>query len=188
MPTQKKIDTVEALKQKFATCTIAVATDYTGLDVNNMTELRQRMGAREVQYLVVKNTLAYLAAEAAERPQIKEIVQGPTGLAFGYGDPVEVAKALDEYVRTTRSSLVIRGAVLEQRRLSSSEVTRLSSLPPREQLVAQLLGNAQMPLALLMGQLRAPMSRLLSTLNGPLVALDILLQQRVQQLKSQEAT
>ena len=92
MPTQKKIDTVEELRQKFLRCTITVATNYTGLDVNAMTDLRKKMRESEVEYRVVKNNLTYLAADAAERPEIKGIVQGPTALAFGYEDPIRVAR------------------------------------------------------------------------------------------------
>ena len=186
MPTQKKVDMVEELRGKFSSCTITVATDFTGLGVNTMTDLRQRMRDREVEYRVVKNTITYLAADAAEKPELREIVQGPTGLAIGYGDPVETAKALEEYIRVNRSTLAIRGALLGRRTLSASEVVTLSNLLPREQLVSQLLGQLQAPLANLAGQLQAPISRLLNALNGPLVALDVLLQQRAAQLRSQE--
>ena len=188
MPTKKKMDLVEELREKFTQCTIAVATDYTRLPVNTMTELRQKMRERDVEYKVVKNTLTYLAADAAHRPQIKEIVQGPTALAFGYNDPLEVAKALEEYIRVNRSILTIRGAVLDERTLTSSEVLSLANLPPRNELVAQLLGQIQLPMAMLLGQLQAPLSRLLTVLNGPLASLTILLQQRAEQLKSQEGS
>ena len=188
MPTKKKIELVEELRGKFDRCTIAVATDYTGLSVNNMTELRAKMREKDVEFRVVKNTLAYLAADSAHKPQIKEIVQGPTALAFGYDDPANVAKALEEYIRVNRSPLAIRGAVLDERTLSASEVSYLSSLPPRSQLVAQLLGQIQAPMAALMAQLGAPMYRLLFVLNGPVASLTTLLQQRVAQLESQETT
>lgn len=186
MPTQKNKDLVEELKEMLASCTITVATDFTGLDVNAINELRHSMREKEIEYRVVKNTLTYLAADATENPELKEIVQGPTALAFGYSDPAQVAKALEEYIRVNRSTLTIRGAVMGRRSLSSSEVTTLSNLPSKEQLVAQFLGQLQAPLAHLAGQLQAPISRLLNVLNGPLVSLDILLQQRVQQLSSQE--
>jgi len=187
MPTHQKIDLVEELKDKFSRCTIAVATDYTGLPGTTMTELRQRMREKEIEYMVVKNTLAYLAADSAQRPQIKEIVQGPTALAFGYQDPVEVAKALEEYIRVNRSTLAIRGAVLTNitnggRTLAPEEVLSLTRLPPRSELVAQLLGQLQLPMATLIGQLQAPISRLLAVMNRPLVSLTILLQRRAEQL------
>ena len=176
------------LTDKLARCSIAVATDYTGLTVNTMTDLRHKMRGGDIEYMVVKNNLTYLAAEAAGKPEVKDIVQGPTALALGYGDPVAVAKALEEYIRVNRSQLAIRGAVLENRALSSAEVTRLASLPPKEVLLAQLLGQIQSPLARLAGQLRAPMVGLVTVLNGPLGSLSILLQRRADQLRAGEAT
>ena len=188
MPTQKKMDQVEELRKKFARCTITVATDPTGLSVNAMTDLRRKMREKDIEYRVVKNTLTYLAADAAESPVIKEIVQGPTALAFGYQDPVEVAKTLEEYIRVNRSPLAIRGAVMDGRHLTPQQVIFLSRLPPREVLVGQLLGQLQGPLVTLMNQLQSPMYRLLTVLNGPLGSLAMLLQQRVEQLRSQGET
>ena len=186
MPTKKKMGMVEDLTDKFTRCTITIATDYTGLPVNTMTELRQRMREKDVEYRVVKNTLTYLAADSANRPQIKDIVKGPTALAFGYQEPEVVAKALEEYIRVNRSSLAIRGAVLEGRILSPAEVLTLSTLPSRGELVAQFLGQVQLPLIALAGHLRAPTSRLLTVLNGPVASLTILLQRRVEQLNVRE--
>ncbi len=177
---------VEELREKFSRCTIALATDYTGLDVNAMTDLRRQMRDKNIEYMVVKNTIAYLSADSADRPQIKDIVQGPTALAFGYDDPIAVAKAVEEYIRINRSVLAIRGAVLEQRTMTPAEITVLCNLPPKNELVARLLGQAQSPIVALLGQLQAPLRGLQTILNGPLASLAILLQQRAEQLKSQE--
>jgi large subunit ribosomal protein L10 len=187
MPTQKKVDQVEELRERFARATIAVATDHTGQSVNSMTDIRNKLRDLDVEYRVIKNTLTYLAADAANNPLIKDIVQGPTALALGYDNPVTVAKALEEYIRINRSSLTIRGAVLDGKRLSREDVISLSHLPPKEVLVAQLLGQLQTPISTLIGQLQAPMYRLLGSLNGPANSLAILLQQRIQQLKTQES-
>ena len=185
MPTQKKIDQVEELREKFSSCSIAVATDPTGLNVNAMTDLRLRLREKSVEYRIIKNTLSLLAADQAQRSDIKEIVQGPTGMAFGYDDPVDAAKALTEYIRATRSTLAIRGGALNGRVLSSEEITALSNLPPRDQLVAQLLGQVQAPLSGLLGQLQAPLNGLVNVLNGPILALSMLLQQRADQLRAE---
>ena len=91
MPTEAKIQRVDELKDKLERSSIAVAADYTGISVNGMTDLRRRMRAAGVDLTVVKNTLTYLASDAAGRPQVKEIVQGPTVMAFGYDDPQDVA-------------------------------------------------------------------------------------------------
>ena len=177
MPTEAKIRRVDELKGKLERSSIAVAANYTGLSVNEMTDLRRRMRAAGVDFTVVKNTLTYLAAEAVGRPQIKEIVQGPTVMAFGYDDPQDVARALSDYIRATRSSLTIRGAVLgDGPVLPPADVTRMGSLPSKDQLIATLLG-----------QFQSPLQRLLGVLNGPLRNLDALLQARIQQLESDES-
>ncbi len=177
MPTEAKIQRVDVLKDKLERSSIAVAADYTGISVNEMTDLRRRMRAAGIDFAVVKNTLTYLASEAAGRPQVKEIVQGPTVMAFGYDDPQDVARALSDYIRTSRSTLAIRGAVLgDGPVLPPAEVTRMASLPSKPQVLATL-----------MGQLQSPLQRLLGVLNGPLRNLDALLQARIQQLESAES-
>ena len=112
LPTQQKIERVSALAEKLERSTIAVATDFTGISVNEMNDLRKQMRANGVEFTIIKNTLMDLAADAANRPQFKEIVQGPTAIAFGYEDPLNVAKAISDFVRTTRSPLAVRGAVM----------------------------------------------------------------------------
>ena len=99
---------------------------------------------------------------------------------------MEVARALEEYIRVNRSNLAIRGAVLDGRTLTPAEVSLLPNLPSKVQLLSQVLGQLQSPMAAFLGQLQAPMRGLLTVINGPLVSLTILLQQRVEQLKSQE--
>ena len=177
MPTQEKRDRVSVLRDKLERCTIAVTTDYTGISVNEMTDLRRRLRGAGVEFTVVKNTLMDLAAEAAQRPQVKEIVQGPTAIAFGYDDPTDVAKAIYDYMRTSRSTLAVRGAVLgDGSTLPPSQVNRLATLPAKPQLVAAL-----------MAQLQSPIQRLLGVLNGPLQNLDGLLQARIRQLEAADS-
>ena len=93
MPTERKINRVEEMRGWMEQCTIAISTDYTGLPVGEMTNLRRALRDRGIRYRVVNNRLAHLAADAADRAQIKEIIVGPTGIAFGYDDPSEPAKA-----------------------------------------------------------------------------------------------
>jgi large subunit ribosomal protein L10 len=177
LPTEAKIQRVDDLKDKLERSSIAVTADYTGISVNEMTDLRRRMRAAGVDLTVVKNTLTHLAAEAAGRPQVKEIVQGPTVIAFGYDDPQDVTRALSDYIRTTRSTLAIRGAILgDGPVLPPGDVTRMASLPSKPQMVATL-----------MGQLQSPLQRLMGVINGPLRNLDALLQARIQQLESDES-
>ena len=177
MPTQAKIDRVSELKDKLERCSIAVTATYTNIGVNDMTELRRRTRAAGVEFVVIKNTLLHLAADAAHRPQLKGIANGPTAVAFGYDEPVDVARTLSEYIRSTRSALAFQGAVIgDGPALLPAEVERLATLPPRAQMVATLLG-----------QFQAPLYRLLGVLNGPLQGFGGILQARIRQLESQEA-
>ena len=177
MPTQAKVDRVKELQEKLERSSIAVTATYTGIGVNAMTDLRRRMREAGVELLVIKNTLMYLAAEGAQRPQVKDIVQGPTAIAFGYGDPTEAARSMHEYIRATRSPLTIQGAAMADGLiLQPRDVERLATLPPRDQLLSMLLGTMQ-----------APIQRLLSVLNGPVQSLGGLLYARIQQLEEAEA-
>ncbi len=166
MPTQAKVDEVEEIRRLMADSTVAIAADYTGLPVSAMTELRRTLRQNNVKFRVVKNRLARLAADAAEQPETKIIIEGPTGLAFGFGDPVEPARALKQYVVASRSELKVRGGVLDGRALSAEEVDELASLPPKDELVAQLLSRIQSPIYGLANVLNAPIAGLARALQA----------------------
>lgn len=166
MPTQAKIDDVEEIRKLIKDSTVAVSADYTGLSLSAMTELRRTLRENNVTFRVVKNRLAHLAADAAECPELKDIIEGPTGLAFGFADPVEPAKALKQYIIKNRSELKLRGGVLDGRTLSAEEVDQLASLPSKEDLVALLLGRIQSPLTSLVYVLNAPVAALARALQG----------------------
>ena len=184
MPTDRKIQQVQALRDKLDRCTIAIATDPTGLNVNNINELRKLLRSRNVEYRVIKNTLAYIAADGSKTTNLGKIVKGPTGLAFGYDDPVLVAQALEEFTRVSRTPLNIRGGCLGDRILTATDISTLATLPPRDQILATLLGQAQAPITRLVGQLQTPLSKLVNVLGRPLSNLTLVLHQRVEQLKS----
>ena len=175
MPTQQKIDRVQDIKDRLERSSIVMTASYGGIPVNQMVELRRAMRARGVEFTIVKNTLLALAADEAQKPQLKEIVNGPTAIAFGYNDPVEAARAMADYVRTGGSSLAVLGAIMgDEAAMSPSEFTRLAALPPKSVLLAMLLGQMQSPLA-----------RLLTIMNGPLQSMGNVLQARVRQLEEQ---
>jgi large subunit ribosomal protein L10 len=177
VPTERKIQAVEELRERIAGSSIIISTDYTGMSVSAITNLRRVLREKGIQFHVVKNTLAYLAADAAERPAIKEIVQGPTGIVFGSGDPTEPARTVTDFIRTTRSPLKIRGGVLSDRKLTTQEVEGLATLPSREVLIARL-----------MGQLQGPVASLVYVLNAPIGGLARVLQQHVENLSKAAAT
>jgi large subunit ribosomal protein L10 len=165
MPSQRNLQQVEELQKKLAWATLVVATGFSGMNVAAMTEMRRRLREKGIEYRVVKNTLLRIAAQAAGKPLLLESVEGPTGLLLSAGDPVPSVKVLDEYIRSTRSVLVVRGGVLDTRRLAPAEVLALASLPPRPELLARLGG-----------QLRSPLARLASALQSPVQSLVTVLQ------------
>ena len=183
MPTERKIKQVEILQDKLDRCTIAVATDPTGVDVNGMNEIRSKLRKLNIEYKVVKNTLSYIAAEYADRTGLKDVVKGPTALAFGYGDPIDVAKALEEYIRVNRSPLSITGALMDNRALNQEQVYQLAALPPKPEIISKMLGSLQSPISKLLGSLQNPMIGLISTLDNTLRGLVTVINQRAQQLQ-----
>jgi large subunit ribosomal protein L10 len=172
MPTEEKQQTVAELKDKLSRSTITIATSYVGLKGSEMTELRRRLREKGIEYQVAKNTLAWIAAEQAGKESLKSIIQGQVALAFGYGDPSEAAKALDEYIKAPRSTLSVRGGEMAGRTLSPADVTALVQLPSKSVLLGQLVR-----------QLQAPFANLVNILNSPAIALVGALQARVQQME-----
>src|SRR3990172_2210170 len=133
---------------------------------------------------VVKNPLLRLAANQAGRPALSGIVQGPTAIAFGYGEMVAAVKVLTEYIRASRLPVTLRGACLDGQVVPGAAVEELASLPPRPILLAQVVGGLEAPVAGLLGLLEAPLAFLVQMLEAiprPLVSL---LEARAQQLEA----
>lgn len=172
MPTQKKIDKVSKVQDNLSRCTVAIATNYVGLNANAMTEFRQKLREQNVEYRVVKNTLARLSGENAGKKSFQNLLQGPTGVAFGYGDVTVPARVLVEYIRATKSALRISGGLVGDRVLSPEEVSFLAYLPSKEVLVARLLGQMSLPLSQLVGVLSANLRGFMTVLQGRLKQLE----------------
>ena len=174
MPTQAKIDAVSELAEKFERSAIVITTDYSGLPVGEMTALRRALREAGVEYRIVKNTLAYRAADAAGKPAVKDAIAGPTGVAFGYGEPTDPAKAISAFIRSTRSALKVRGGELDGKALTEEEVNRLAAMPTRDELIAQLLMR-----------MNGPIAGLVNVLNGPIAGLARVLQGHLDNLRSE---
>ncbi|MEE8637100.1 MAG: 50S ribosomal protein L10 [Dehalococcoidia bacterium] len=163
---EKKAQIVSNLADDLSRTTIVIATDYRGLLAKQMAELRNALAKAGVGYHVVKNTLAYRAADQIGKPQLRDIIEGPVALAFGYDDVVNVAKALNQYIKSTTLPLEIKGGLLGDRILPPEEVLKLASLPPREVLIARLLGQLQAPVGSLHNLLNFPLRGLLNVLQS----------------------
>src|SRR5882762_6953158 len=145
MPRPEKVEQIDLLTEKLRSARAAVLTDYRGLTVTQLQELRARLRAQSVEYRVVKNTLARRAAVEAGHEQFQELLKGPVGIAFGYAEPGVPAKVLGEFTRQTRIRIEIVGGLVEGRVMGGDQVRQTADLPTREVLIAQLLGTLQSP-------------------------------------------
>jgi large subunit ribosomal protein L10 len=146
MARAEKVTAVAELTRAFQTSSGAVLTEYRGLTVAQLGELRQSLGDH-AKFTVVKNTLTKLAAsEAGVTTELTELLSGPSAIAFVSGDVVEAAKGLRDFSRAN-PLLVIKGGVLDGRALSPAEITKLADLEPREVLLAKLAGAMKASLA-----------------------------------------
>jgi len=159
MPTPKKAETIDKLAEDFKKTPGAVIADYRGLKASEMTTLRKRLKDAGVTLVVVKDTLASIAATKAGKETLTKAFIGPVAIAFGSSDVVQPAKSLLDYIRANRDTKIsIKGGFLGDRLISAAEVTTLATLPSKEVLIARLMGSIQAPVARLVGQLQAPLS------------------------------
>ena len=145
-PRAEKVAVVTEVKERLDRADAALLTEYRGLNVAAIAELRRSLRAAGGEYKIYKNTLARLGAHSAGIDTLDELLVGPTAIAFVEGDAAAVAKALRDYARVN-PALVVKGGLLGQRVLTANEVTALADLPSREVLLAQLAGALQAPLA-----------------------------------------
>ena len=161
MRKEVKEEVVAELVERLRTTQTLVVTDYRGLTMKQIDDLRTRLLEHGARYQVVKNTLTRRAAEAAGADALLALLEGPTAIAFleSGGDPVAVAKTLADAARDTRI-LAIRGGVLEGTPMSGEEVESLAKLPPVDVLRGQVLGAIVGPLQSLIGLVTAPLQDL----------------------------
>ena len=163
---EQKVEQVELLAEKLKKAKVAVLTDYRGLTVSQMQDLRGKLRGGDVEYRVIKNTIARRAAEAAGHPQLQSELKGPIAIAFGYDDLGVPARLINEFVRTTRLKLEVVGGLVEGRVFNRDQIKQLADLPSREVLIAQLMGTLQSPVAQLVGIMQAPVQQLVGVLNA----------------------
>ena len=157
MPTQAKNAAIDEITQRFQDSSAAVLTEYRGLTVAQLTELRRSLGAGS-SYAVVKNTLTKRAADQVGHADLAPLLNGPTAIAFIEGDPVNAAKAIRDFSRAN-PLLVIKGGVVEGRTVDAAEVSRLADVEPREVLLAKLAGAMKGNLTKAAGLFQAPLSQ-----------------------------
>jgi len=163
---EQKQEVVTALVSKLRRAATVYVTDFTGLDVARITDLRRRLRAAGVEYVVVKNTLARRALGEAKVTGLDEHLGGPTALVLGGADPVTAAKVLADFAKEHEKPAIKVGLV-EGRTVTPEQVKQLASLPSKPELLAQLGGALQSPMAGFVGALNG----LLYMMVGALEAL-----------------
>ena len=134
-----KKEVLTELKEKFAKTSFAVITDYRGLSVAEITDLRKRLVKNNADYKIAKNTLIKLAIKDTKLNEMEKFLEGPTALLLGYGEPSECAKTFVEFIKEIEKG-DIKGAVLDGKVLTKQEVRTFASLPSKQVLLGQIAG------------------------------------------------
>lgn len=170
MPTPQKAQQIDALVDQFERSQLTVLTNYRGLTVSQLQELRGNLRGSNAEFTIAKNTLTRIASNKAGVEIPEEYLEGPTAIMFAYEDVVAPAKALSDFVRSSRV-LELKVGTMEGQTLSSSDIETLASLPPREELLGKLVG-----------MLASPMARAVGVLGGPSRSLANVLSARAEQV------
>ena len=155
MNKEEKKEAIDKLHEKFARAKTAVITGYSGINVEQITELRSKLRKAQVEYRVVKNTLARKAAEGTGLEPLKDHFIGPVGIALGYDDVVAPAKVLYDFNKT-QAKLELRIGVLDGKLLKQADIKALASLPSLNALRGMIVGLLQAPASRIVGVLAAP--------------------------------
>ncbi|GAB4350071.1 MAG: 50S ribosomal protein L10 [Candidatus Abyssubacteria bacterium] len=153
MPRPEKEKLVEMLAEKLSRNRVAILTDYQGLNVSAMTDLREQFRKADIEYRVFKNTLGRIAAAKAGHEALLQFIEGPTGYAFAE-DPVLPAKVLTDFMKAN-PNMKIKCALITGRLFDQAQVQSIATLPPRDVLLGQILA-----------QIMAPMTGLATAMNG----------------------
>jgi large subunit ribosomal protein L10 len=159
MPTEAKRETVAELREELAKARTMIVSEYRGLSVKEIAEIRRALSKQDVTYRVVKNRLMRIAAGDSIGAALSPMLTGPTAIAFGT-DEAGTAKAVLDATRPYNKIVRITGAILGDKAIDGDAVARLAALPTREVLLARLAGGMQAPVGTLAGLFAAPLRNL----------------------------
>ena len=154
MPTQEKVETIEDFKTRLDGAKTVLVTEYRGLTVQQLSDLRKQLRGVSASYKIIKNRLAKLAMTDSDLSKLGPHLKGPTGMVISKEDPVAVAKALHTFARTNQA-LAIKAGFIEGQVLPPADLKALSELPTKDAIRSQIIGAIQGPLAQLVGLLQA---------------------------------
>ena len=178
MPSQKNIETLEEIKQKFATAEATILTDYQGLNAEEINELRRRFRESNVEYKVYKNTLMNIAASELEIQGLDQYLEGPTAVAMSQ-DVSAPVKVINDFIKEFQK-LQIKAGMLGTRVIPAENIDDLLKIPTKDELISSVLGQLQAPIVSLLNTLRqsSPILPLVNVLNqiSPMAPLTTALQ------------
>lgn len=161
---EKKQQVVKEIEQKLSEAKLVVFTDYRGLSVKEMTDLRNQLRAPGVEFKVLKNTMTEFALQNLGYDELIEHIVGPNAVLFSNEDPVAPAKAIFDFIKKYKK-LEVKVGLVEGKMIGAEQVKALADLPPREVLVAQVLGTMQAPITSFVTVLNANITGLVRALD-----------------------
>ncbi len=165
--TPEKQEIVAAIKEKLSSTKGAVLTDYRGINVALDTKLRSKLREAGVEYRVFKNTMLRIAAAELGLEKMAEYLEGPTAIAMSFTDPVAPAKVISDFIKENKLQILeVKAGLVEGKVIAAADVKALASLPPREVLVAKMLGSMQSPLYGLVNVLQGSIRNLVYALEA----------------------
>ena len=171
MPTQRKVESVADLTDKLSRTQLTLVTDYRGLTVAEITDLRKKLRDTGAELIVAKNTLTLRAAKETGHEALESLLSGPTALAFAFQDAAKTAKAISDFNKGPKK-LVVRGGMLGNALLGANVLEQVSSLPTREQVLAQIVGGVAAPVSGVVGVINAAITNVLYVLQARIDQLE----------------
>ncbi|MBC7075262.1 MAG: 50S ribosomal protein L10 [Syntrophomonadaceae bacterium] len=161
---EEKQKVVEEIKQKFQDVSLVIFTDYRGINVEEMTELRNRLRQPGVEYKVLKNTMLRFALEKLGYEDMVDSIVGPNAVLFSAEDPVTPAKTIFDFSKQYKK-LEVKVGILEGQVVSAEKIKSLAELPAKEELLAQVVGTMQAPITSFVYVLNANLSGLVRAID-----------------------
>ncbi len=165
MPKPEKIEAVATITKLFAESTSCFVTDYQGLNVEDITELRKNLRENKITYLIAKNTLIKLGAKAAGTEGLDEHLVGPTAIAFTEDEPAIAAKILNDSFKS-KELPIMKAFIVDEKLFDGAEITRLASLPPRDIILSMVVAAVEAPFSQLVGSLDGFFRELIGSIDA----------------------
>ncbi len=160
-----KENKIESMKKQFSDAQVAIVTEYKGLTVEEITNLRRKLQKEGCDYTVTKNTLAKIAIKGTNFEVLESCFKGPIALAFGFKDQVAPAKILESFIKETKKGEII-AAAMDGNLLSADEAKALAKIPSKEELYAKMLGCVNSPASGIANSVNGVLTKLVRTLDA----------------------